>query len=212
MKVAIFDFDGTLYDSVGYWTDIITDYVRKRGGTPPPDIVATVKPLGMTTAAGVFKEEYGFTEEIPDIVKAWRSAMGEKYRHIIPVRKGAREYIEKLREQGVKICMATAMEKDFVMPALERTDMLPLFDSVVTIADVKANKNSPRIFQYCAEKYGVDYGDCVVFEDAPAAIRICREAGFGTVGVYDGMTEGEIPQLTELSDRCVLSFEELLEA
>lgn len=210
MKLAIFDFDGTLFDSAGYWTTVISDYVRERGGTPPPNVVGLVKPLGMTLGAKFFKEQFGLPEEIPEIVRGWRSPMGQHYRLNIPVRKGARDYIQRLREKGIKVCMATAMERDFVMPALERTDMLELFDSVVTIADVQANKNSPRIFQHCAEKYGLDYGDCVVFEDAPAVLRMCREAGFGTVGVYDGMTEEEIPQLKEACDRFMMSFEELL--
>ncbi len=210
MKLAIFDFDGTLFESAGYWTAVISDYVRERGGTPPPDVVGLVKPLGMTLGAKFFKEQYGLPEEIPEIVREWRGEMGRHYRLNIPVRKGAREYIQRLRAMGITICMATAMEKDFVTAALERTKMRELFDSVVTIADVQANKNSPRIFEYCAEKYGLDYGDCAVFEDAPAVLRMCREAGFETVGVYDGLTEGEIPQLKEESDRFVMSFEELL--
>ncbi len=41
-------------------------------------------------------------------------------------------------------------------------------------------------------------------------LRMCREAGFGTVAVYDGMTEEEIPRLKEEGDRFAMSFEELL--
>ena len=209
MQVAIFDFDGTLFESAVYWERIVFDFLNERGIPPPHDIMSIVKPLGISDAAALFKNQFELAESQKEIVHSWRSQMGDNYRYRIPLKQFARQYIEALRQSGVQICLATAMERDFITPALERTAILGLFDLIVTIADVNANKNSPRIFQYCAEQFGVSACECTVFEDSPQAAAICKEAGFQVVGVYDGVSKDDYAAMQPICDRFIFSFSEL---
>ena len=210
MKIAIFDFDGTIFESACYWEKIIDDYLRKRNITPPENILSIVKPLGISGAAKLFKERFSLNEEQSEIVTDWRTKMGRNYHEVIPLKAYAYEYISKLQKEGTKICLATAMERDFVMPAMERTGISKLFDSIVTIADVNANKNSPRIFQYCAEQFQAEPFECTVFEDSPQAAVICKEAGFHVVGVYDGVCKNDCDLMKPVCDQFICSFYELI--
>ena len=42
MKKYIFDFDGTLVDSMPVWSDFILDHLRKLNIEYPPDIIKIV--------------------------------------------------------------------------------------------------------------------------------------------------------------------------
>jgi beta-phosphoglucomutase-like phosphatase (HAD superfamily) len=211
MKAAIFDFDGTLFDSAPYWVQVINDYLLQRDVTPPANLLSIVKPLGIKGAARLFHDDFHLTEAPQEIAKHWRSRMGRNYHHVIPLKEHARDYIEQLRGAGVSVCLATAMERDFVMPALQRTEILPLLDLVVTIADVNCDKSSAKIFEYCAEKLGVIPSDCMVFEDSAQAASVCSKAGFHITGVFDGVCEEDRDLMGPLCDLFIDSFDELLE-
>jgi HAD superfamily hydrolase (TIGR01509 family) len=209
MQVAIFDFDGTLFESAAYWERVIFAFLNGRGITPPKDIMSIAKPLGISDTAALFKTQFELAESQKEIVHSWRSQMGENYRERIPLKEYARQYIEALRRMGIRICLATAMERDFITPALERTGILGLFDLIVTIADVNANKNSPLIFLHCAEQFEVLPCECTVFEDSPKAAAICKEAGFRVIGVYDGVSKDDHAAMQPICDRFIFSFSEL---
>lgn len=212
MKAAIFDFDGTLFESASYWEKVISQYLKERQVLPPDDILSIAKPLGISDAAEMFRDRFSLKETQKEIVTNWRSQMGRNYHDVIPLKEYAEQYIKKLRADGVSICLATAMERDFVMPALERTGIMELFDLIVTIKDVKANKNSPRIFEYCAEQFNAKIDECTVYEDSPLAAAICREAGFHVIGVFDGVCYKDCDLMKPICDRFIYSFHELIDA
>ena len=211
MKTAIFDFDGTLFDSPRYWIQSMNGYLEERGIPPQADIFEIVKPLGVRKGAALIKERFQISQEVGEIVRLWRSRMGVNYRREIPLREGVRAYLEILKEEGTRICMATAMEKDFVVPALERTGILDSFDFLVTIEDIQADKNSPDIFLYCAEKTQASPGDCTVFEDSPDAARVAHGAGFRVCGVFDGVSQSDYEKIRPYCVRWIRSFTELAE-
>jgi HAD superfamily hydrolase (TIGR01509 family) len=210
MRVAIFDFDGTLFESAGYWEGVIFSYLNERGIKPPENIMSIAKPLGISGTAQLFKSQFSLGESQSEIVKCWRSKMGENYRCHIPIKEFACKYIERLRQNGVRIALATAMERDFITPALIRTESLGLFDLIVTIADVNADKNSPKIFLHCAEQFDTPPEECTIFEDSPQAAAICKKAGFKVVGVYDGVSKEDYAAMQPICERFIFSFRELL--
>jgi len=211
MKVAIFDFDGTLFESAVYWVKVINQYLVERDIETEDDILSIAKPLGISETAKMIREKFSLAETQNEIVTSWRSQMGKNYHDVIALREYAHEYIEKLHSKGISICLATAMERDFVIPALERTKIMPLFDLIVTISDVKANKNSPLIFQHCAEYFHVAPSECTVFEDSPQAAKICSDAGFHVIGVFDGVCVNDRELMSPFCDRFIDSFKELLD-
>lgn len=211
MKAAIFDFDGTLFESAPYWAKIINQYLMERNIIPPENILSIAKPLGISDAAKMLREKFSLEETQQEIVTSWRSQMGKNYHDVITLRAYAHEYIKKLQSKGIYICLATAMERDFVMPALKRTQIMTLFDLIVTISDVKANKSSPRIFQYCADEFKVTPNECTVFEDSPQAAKICMEAGFHVIGVFDGVCVNDRELMSPFCDRFIDSFRELID-
>jgi HAD superfamily hydrolase (TIGR01509 family) len=209
-RVAIFDFDGTLYDSSPSWTDIIVSYLRSHGIEPPGYCFQMIKPLGILGGARMIVQRYSIGEDPEAVAAGWRKRIGVRYREDIPLRPGAREYLNFLRKKGATVCLATAMEMEYVQWALERTAAKPLFNAVVTAGELNTDKTSARIFLYCAEKYGARPQDAWVFEDAPAAAKVCHAAGFPVIAVFDGICMEDFEEMKLYADVRISSYAELL--
>lgn len=210
IKSAIFDFDGTLFDSGPYWEDVMTSYLRAQGAPPPPNCMMLVKPVGVKAGTAFFAEKYSLPEDPADIAVKWRSRMGDFYRNEVPLKEGSAAFLQDLRNRGISLGLATAMEREFVEAALKRTGADTLFDYVITIADLQCDKTGPTIFLHCAERFNSRPHECLVFEDSPEAANVCKTAGFPVVGLYDGTCEEEYDRIQPYCMQRARTFTELL--
>ena len=65
---AIFDFDGTLFDSMYLWDTVAESYVRSRGKEPKPTVREEVRALSLLQAAEHLKKEYDLAETPEEIM------------------------------------------------------------------------------------------------------------------------------------------------
>ena len=110
------------------------------------------------------------------------------------------------------LALATSSEAELVYPAIERTGLAPLLDTVVLVRDVGVGKQSPDIFLECTRRLGMAPGECMVFEDIIEAVRTANAAGFQTCGVYEERYKDTFTLLQNEADHTIRSFSELLEA
>ena len=62
-QFAIFDFDGTLVDSAGFWQQTERDFLLRRGISGDLSaILEQTKPMTVPEAARLFIQTYGFDE------------------------------------------------------------------------------------------------------------------------------------------------------
>lgn len=52
LKCVIFDFDGTLFDSMYLWDTVAESYVRSRGKEPKPIVREEVRALSLLAGGG----------------------------------------------------------------------------------------------------------------------------------------------------------------
>lgn len=92
---------------------------------------------------------------------------------------------EVAREWHGRVPMAVASNgrRENVEASLTATKLLPLFDFVVTGADVKWGKPEPDVFLEAARRMGVAAVDCIVFEDTDEGLEGAQRAGMRRVDV-----------------------------
>jgi len=93
IKGVIFDFDGTLLDSMDIWFHFEIEYLKSLGAEARPGLADVLRALSSVEEAVYFQEEYGVTKSIEEIIKGRNDLIGEKYRHSIPLKPGAMEVI-----------------------------------------------------------------------------------------------------------------------
>ena len=118
---------------------------------------------------------------------------------------GVREWLERLKKEGIACGIGSSTEEKNVRLGLELLGLEDFFQTAVTAEHVKRGKPAPDVFLEVANRLRVNPDKCVVFEDAPAGVEAGRAAGMRVVGVTTthpgGHLEGvdrEVKRLDEL--------------
>lgn len=205
-KGAIFDLDGTLIDSMGVWKQIDIDFLGKRGLTVPSDYLDDITPMGFEAAATYTIERFGFPETREEIIREWYDMAIYSYSNTVPLKKGAMEYLKMLKQRNIKMAVATASDKQLVIPALMNNGVLDLFDNITTIQEVKRGKGFPDVYDKAAERMSIPTNECIVFEDILAGIQGAKMGGYRAVAVHDEHSIESVEVMKEKADVYIMDF------
>ena len=208
MKAALFDFDGTLVDSMPTWGRKVLRILELSGITPPEGILRILTPLGDTGSMKYFKEHFGVTMTKEEMLREMDAFAVPKYAHDILLKEGVREYLEALRAKGVRIFLLTASPRQCFVPCLENVGVASLFEEAWSCEDFKTVKSNPDIYRMAAERMGVSVGDITFFDDNIIALKTAKEAGLRTVGVFDESSATDEAAIRAFTDEYVYALNE----
>lgn len=209
-KCAVFDLDGTILDSTDVWNQIDKEFFAARGLVLPPDYAETIAPMGFERAAEYTIDKFSLSESKSQVMEEWNYMAQLKFEKEVRLKDGAFEYLNYLKQNDIKLCIATASHEELFVPALKRNGVYDLFDHITTLKEVNRGKGFPDVYIKSAQKANANISDCVVFEDLLAGIRGALNGGFFTVGVYDKNSEKDFADIKKLSDKVIHSFFELM--
>ena len=210
MKGAIFDLDGTLLDSMGVWRQIDIVFLGKIGFRVPDDYLKAITAKNFSDAAAYTIARFELPETEEAVVDEWFSMAIDAYANDVKLKPYVREYIEKLKQRGIKIAAATSSDRRLFEPCLRRHGIYEFFDAFVVTTEVRRAKGFPDVYQKAAERLKLTESDCIVYEDILKGIEGAKMGGFYTVGVEDIHSCYEKEEIRRLSDRYIVSFQELL--
>ena len=199
IRGAIFDVDGTLLDSMFIWDTIGEAYLRSIGYQPKENLNETFKNMSLHQAARYYQTEYGVTQSIDEIMDGVNAMLERYYRFEVPLKPGVAELLERLRQDGVRLCIATATDRHLVEAALDRCGVLSCFGEIFTCNEVGHGKDEPDIFEAALRFLGTRREETLVFDDALYAVRTAKEAGFPVAAVYDSHEKAQ-DQIRMLAD------------
>ena len=213
---AIFDCDGTLVDSLGFW-DI---YYKKVGDTflggsrfiPDPVDDKAMRTQNIYFLGKIMHGKYGFSNSNQQIIDWTLSIFEWYYREVVELKAGVREMLIHLAQKGVRLCIASAAERRFIELILTKHDVLKYFDGIISCTEVGAGKDKPDVFLAAERFLGTQHESTWIFEDSLLAIETAKNAGFHVVGVYDKFGFGQ-NRAKDLSDEFIDdggSFTELI--
>lgn len=209
LEGAIFDLDGTLLDSMYIWDSIGEDYLKSLGIQPRENLNQTFKTMSLRQAAEYYQTEYGVTLSIDEIMCGVNRMIEHYYAHDVVVKNGVKAVLNKLRNNGVKMCIATATDLHLAEAALQRNDMSEYFSKIFTCTEVGFGKDRPEIYDQALAHLDTPKSRTAVFEDALYAIKTAKKADFYVVGVYDRSEEKHSGEIRKRSDIYIQSFEEM---
>lgn len=209
-KCAIFDLDGTLLDSSGLWEKVDRDFLGKRGIEVPDDYINDIKKHNFQTGSVYTVERFHLQEDPKDIANEWMEMVKEEYHHSVHLKANAKEYLQYLKKQGLKLAVATSSDEQLFRECLIRNGIYDLFDSFTVTHEVENGKGCPDVYEKAASKCGVTNEECIVFEDILMAVIGAKKGDFYTVGVYDIASERDRERIKELSDVYITDYIELM--
>lgn len=205
LQGAIFDFDGTLFDSMYLWDNIANDSLLALGIKPPSDYRNAVRNLSLAQSAAYTKERFKLLQPVEELIEMINKMIEHYYIEEILPKKGVPELLNNLKEENIKICIATATDRHLIEGALNRCNLRHFFDEIFTCTMVGAAKDNPKIFETALDFIGTSKNKTLVFEDSLYALKTAKSAGFITVGIYDNSEKNQ-HELKSTADFYLESF------
>lgn len=185
-KLLVFDWDGTLVDSIGR---IVEAMHRAADACDLPrcsdQAVRGIIGLGLVEAI------QGLYPELEDLsrVEAFRQRYSEQYLALeaepSPLFDGVRESLERFREQGYRLAVATGKGRGGLQRVLAAHGWLDYFD-VTRCADETASKPDPRMLREILAHCRVAPERALMVGDSIFDLLMARHAGVDAVAVGYG--------------------------
>ncbi len=209
IKAAIFDLDGTLIDSMLVWDGAWESFCTKYSPVRDEALFAEYKARTLGGAVEFYKNAFSIPASVPELCDEVNALVRAGYAFVKP-KDGVREYLRRLRNDGIPACVATNTVRPLVEYVLERLGLLDSFRFILTCTEFGSGKDRPEIFLECAHRLGARPGETLVLEDAPHALLTAKGAGFSTAAVYDRSYEPSAGLLRREADIYIRSFRELM--
>lgn len=208
VKHYLFDFDGTLVDSMGHWSGAMIDLMDKYGLKYPKDVISIITPLG-TEKTCEYMIELGlpltkeqFKIEINDILQV-------KYHKEIVLKPFVKEKLLELKSNGKHLHVLTASPHIWLDECLKRNGIYELFDNVWSGDDFGTSKTNPVIYGEVAKRINANVNEIAFLDDNVNADKAAKTAGVYTIGVYDKTSEKDRELFDKICHAFINDFSEL---
>lgn len=185
LKGAIFDFDGTLFDSMFVWENAGEVYLRSLGIEPQEKLAAKINTMSLQQSAEYIRGKYAVDFTVNEIIEGINRTVEQFYFNTVQPKPGVIAFLEQLKAGGVKMCIATASARYQIKAALKRCGMEAYFSEIFTCDGIGHGKDEPFIFRKALEHLNTSRSDTVVFEDSYYAVKTAKADGFIIAAVYD---------------------------
>ena len=208
MKLAVFDVDGTLVDSRALLKQASDAAFTALGLTPPPyDELRQIVGLSLREGLALLSPDPAVVDAL---VAYYKTSFGELHKRpgfLEPLYPGAAELLNRLKQEGWRIAMATGKSRRGVDTIVAMHHWADLFDST-HCADDGPGKPHPAMLLKAMAALGAEPGCTVMIGDTAHDVRMAKAAGVRAVGVTWGFhTRAEIEAAA--ADVVVDTFEQL---
>ena len=210
MATYLFDFDGTLVDSMPTYIEAFSRILRRFDIPTGRDFVKTITPLGYGgTARYILTMGVPMTEE--EIVRDVGAFTLGAYTNEIVAKPHVKETLEALRARGDDLHVLTASPHLTLDPCLKRNGLYDLFLNVWSCEDFGTTKADPGIYHMAAERIGKPVSEIIFLDDNYDADKTAKSAGMCVYGVFDESSRDFADDIRAITDRYITDFSELLQ-
>ena len=210
MKAYLFDFDGTLVDSMPAFAATMIRVLEENNVAYPADVIKIITPLGYIGTAEYFIQ-LGLNKTKEEIISVITAYLAEEYRNNIPVKSNVISVLKELKSRGADLNVLTASPHVMLDPCLKRLGVYDLFTNVWSCEDFNTTKSNPDIYKMAAEKIGLPITDVLFLDDNYNADKTAKSAGMPVCGVYDLSSDEYTEEIKSVSDYYIRDFKELLD-
>jgi HAD superfamily hydrolase (TIGR01509 family) len=184
IKAVLFDMDGVLVDSEEYICKAAMAMFEEKGLKVEPEDFLPFVGAGEDRYIGGVAQKYDFPLDLPKAKERTYEIYGEMVSGNIEPLPGVKEFIDRCREKGLKLAVATSADKVKMLTNLREIGIpAETFDQTLNGQDVEHKKPAPDIYLIAAGKLGVDPKSCLVVEDAQNGVEAAKAAGCKCLGL-----------------------------
>ena len=210
MRTYLFDFDGTLVDSMPTYVSAMLRILDEHRIPYGPDIVKIITPLGLSGTADYYIG-MGLDRPKEEIMKLMGQYMLDAYWYQIPAKEHVIPVLRQLKAEGASLNVLTASPHITLDACLKRLGIFELFDHVWSCDDFHTTKADPDIYVQAAKALGQPVEKVLFLDDNLYADKTAKAAGMPVCGVFDESSREYEVQIREATDFYIYDFSQLPE-
>jgi len=192
LEVVLFDMDGVIIDSEPLWSEAERQLLARRNLTYSEHLKPLLMGLDSREAVRILRKHYDLSEAVEDLIHERNQLVSELIQqHGQPI-PHALELMRQVRDGGLKTVLASSSPYVLVELVVDKLEIGPLLDLVVSGDEVTRGKPAPDIYLTAARTLGVASECCLVIEDAPNGVRAAKAAGMRCLAITTGATTTEL--------------------
>lgn len=207
IKAVVFDMDGLMFDTERLTYEIINQVMTEKGYDYSLDFYKQTIGKRSVDVVSMYKEKFGDAFDY-QAMKAGNMEVFWDYtaKNGVPAKNGLFQLLDYLKENNIKIALATSTTSKSATEILKRGKVIDYFDVLMCADSVTKGKPDPEVFAKACEKLGLQPCECMGLEDSFNGIISSSEAGLVTVMIPD-----LIPPTEEIANRCYKVCKDLTE-
>lgn len=180
MKAIIFDFDGTLADTLP-----ICFYAFQAVFKEFDNIEVTsdeIKAMFGPSETGIIRENL-IDSNHDKAIELYYEKYSEKHRELVLDNEKINDLLLQLKSDGYKLGIVTGKARRSLLISLECLNMNDLFDVIITGDDVDIPKPHPEGVYMALEHLNIKNTEAIFLGDSDADIQAGKQANVHTIGV-----------------------------
>lgn len=210
IDAVLFDLDGSLVDSMWLWRDIDIEYLGRYGISLPEGLQSEIEGMSFSETAVYFKKRFHIPETLDKIKNDWNQMAWDKYTHQVPLKAGAREFLEHCHQNNIRLGIASSNSRELIENVLKVHGIHGYFDGIVTGCEVAKGKPAPDVYLEAARRCHAAPERCLVFEDIVPGILAGKAAGMRVCAVWDEYSRHQESDKKSLSDYYIKDYLEIM--
>jgi phosphoglycolate phosphatase len=185
LRLLVFDWDGTLIDSIGSIVGCVQATLDELG-EPPAAEEAIRRSIGLGLRETVEAFKPGCDDELFDrVVDVYRRLWNERFCREPVLFDGVRTLLRELSSRGYLLAVATAKSRGGLDHDLGRTGLKGLFSSTRTVSEAPS-KPAPEMLFQILEELGTSSRESVMIGDTIHDLEMAANAGMPSFAVLSG--------------------------
>ena len=185
-RAAILDVDGTLIDTndahAHAWVDVCNEFGYPVAFGHVRDLIGMGGDRVLPALTGLSEESETGAEMKTRRGRIFR----ERYLPSCRPFPGARELLERMRGDGLRLVVATSASDDDLAALLKAAGVDDLIEAKASSADAEASKPAPDIVEAALARAGVAADEAVMLGDTPYDVKAATRAGVRCVALRSG--------------------------
>lgn len=209
-KICVFDMDGTIVDTVGFWRSCPERYLKKLGKTIKTEDRDYFKYNVLRDSITKMVNEYNLDISISDLWNLLEEEVKKGYNSVSAYKADAELFLNYLKKNNTPCVLYTANEREYITIIDNNLNLSNYFDVMYTTAELGYKKDEREGFELIARSFGKNIEDIVLFEDSYYAIHTASILNMMSVGVEDEYSKNRVDDVKKECDIFISSYRQLL--
>ena len=193
----LFDYDGTLLDSMNEWANMSSSFVKSHKIKTSDDLDSLVYNMNTLEAANYIHNTYGIGNDSNECYHMIIDFIHRVYKDI-KLKSGAKDVLDTLKKLNKKMIILSQTELSLLKTSTENNKITDYFDEIYSTETINATKGDGSAFRKIKEMY--PNNKILVVEDAYYAIKKAKEANLDVICIQDNSNLEDTNKIIKTTD------------